>query len=453
MAKVVKKNETSKRSELKVVNFHAAGIDISPKEMQVCVPLDSAEVNNRTFGVYTKDLKAIASWLKDCKVDTVAMESTGVYWLPLFGVLKEAGFEVLLVDPKQVKNYSGKKTDETDAEWLRMLHSYGLMKPCYQPENLIRQIRNLTRHRDNLIRSSSREVLHVQKEMEQMNLKLDNVFSDILGKSGQSIITAILAGERDVDKLADLADRRCQKSREEIKASLQATYDEGHLFVMKQSQELYLYYQKQISECEKKIEELMRQCIVEVDYEKAEEIVRSRKQKSYHNDVSFDVEQYAYQMWGVNVMQLPGLNKNALLRLSSELGDNFVEKFGDARHFTSWANLVPNNKISGGKLLSSRVPNRKNPVGQIFRQCANSLWRSNDPMGDYFRRIKARKGHLAAMVATGHKLATIFFTMVERKQEYDVKIYAEHSKLAIARQIVKTRAKLDRLMQQQENAA
>jgi len=289
--------------------------------------------------------------------------------------------------------------------------------------------------------------------MEQMNLKLDNVFSDILGKSGQTIITAILAGERDPEKLAAMSDKRCQKSHEEIVASLQATYDEGHLFVMQQSQDLYLYFQEQIAKCEQKIEELMSQCVAEIDDVKVQELVRSKKQKSYHNDVSFDVEQYAYQMWGVNVMRLPGLNKNALLRLSSELGTDFVEKFGDARHFTSWANLVPNNKISGGKLLSSRVPNRKNPVGQIFRQCANALWRSNDPLGDYFRHIKARKGHLAAMVATGHKLATIFFTMVERKQEYDVRIYAEHHKLAIERQIVNTEAKLIRLKKEQMNAA
>lgn len=451
MAKVRKNFETSKRSGLKVVNFHAAGIDISPKEMQVCVPVESAEENNRTFGVYTKDLQAIASWLKECEVTTVAMESTGVYWIPLFGVLKDAGFEVLLVDPKQVKNYSGKKTDETDAEWLRMLHSYGLMKSCYQPENIIRQIRNLARHRDNLIKSSSREVLHLQKEMEQMNLKLDNVFSDILGKSGQAIITAILNGERDAEKLAALADYRCKKSHEEIVASLQATYDEGHLFVMQQSQNLYLYYQKQIAECEAKIEELLKTHPVLID--DVRDLPRSNKQTRYHNDVTFDIEQYAYRLWGVNAMKLPGLNKNALLRLTSELGADFVAKFGDARRFTSWANLVPNNKISGGKLLSSRVPNRKNPVGQIFRQSANSLWRSQGPMGEYFRSMRARKGHLAAMVATGHKLATVFFTMVEKRQEYDEKIYAVHHKLAVERQIQRTQAKLARLEREYQEAA
>ena len=192
------------------MNFNAAGVDVSPKELQVCVPSDRDEKCNRTFGVDTKDLHEISSWLKKCGIDTVVMESTGVYWLPLFRVLKGDGFEVMLVTPKDAKNYVGKKTDEADAHWLMVLHTYGLLKPCFQPENITRQIRTLSRHRDNLIRSSSREVLHLQKEMEQMNLKIDNAFSDILGKSGQAIIKAILEGERAPEKLAALADRRCK---------------------------------------------------------------------------------------------------------------------------------------------------------------------------------------------------------------------------------------------------
>ena len=241
MAKVSKKKKISKDREFKVVNVNAAGIDISPKEMQVCVPSDRDEHCNRTFGVYTKDLHEISAWLKECGIDSVVMESTGIYWLPIFCVLKEDGFEVLLVNPRDAKNYAGKKTDEADAHWLMVLHTYGLLKPCYQLDNIARSIRNLSRQRDNLIKSCSREVLHLQKEMEQMNLKLDNAFSDILGKSGQAIIKAILEGERNPEKLASLADSRCKKSKEEIMASLQATWDEDHLFVMKQCDDLYHY--------------------------------------------------------------------------------------------------------------------------------------------------------------------------------------------------------------------
>ena len=279
--------------------------------MQVCVPGDRSEEPNRVFGTFTRDLHAIAAWLRECRVETVAMESTGIYWLPLFGVLKDAGFEVLLVDPYQVKNYSGRKTDESDAEWLMLLHSYGLLRSCHQPENVVRKLRNLTRHRDNLIKSASRELLHMQKEMEQMNLKLNNVFSDILGKSGQAIIGAILSGERDAEKLASLADKSCKASHADIVASLQATWDDDHLFIMGQSHELYLYYKEMTLKCEAEIERLMRECTAEVDEERLKEL-RSRKQKAYRGDVSFDVERYAIGMWGVNVMRLPGINRNAV---------------------------------------------------------------------------------------------------------------------------------------------
>lgn len=444
MAKVRRKNGISKDREFKVVNMNAAGIDISPKELQVCVPSDRDEKCNRTFGVYTKDLHEISKWLKECGIDSVVMESTGIYWLPLFRVLKDDGFEVMLVNPKDAKNYAGKKTDEADAHWLMVLHTYGLLKPCYQPENITRKIRTLTRHRDNLIKSCSREVLHLQKEMEQMNLKLDNVFSDILGKSGQAIIHAILEGERDPEKLASLADWRCKKSKEEIMESLHATWDEDHLFVMKQSDELYQYYNEKIKETEEEIERLVSQYAATVDTGKAE-LLRSKKQSLHHNDVGFDVEKQAFELWGVNAMRVPGMNKNSLLRLLSELGADFVSKFPDARHFASWANLVPNNKISGGQLLSSKVPKRKNPVGQVFRQCANSLWRSKEPLGDYFRHAKAKSGHLQAMVATGKKLAVIFYTMVAKKEEYNASVYSEHRRKQLSKSIERMQGKLLRM--------
>ena len=451
MAKVRRKFGITKDREFKVVNFNAAGVDVSPKELQVCVPSDRDEKCNRTFGVYTKDLHEISGWLRKCGIDTVVMESTGVYWLPLFRVLKADGFGVMLVNPKDAKNYAGKKTDEADAHWLMVLHTYGLLKPCFQPENITRQIRTLSRHRDNLIRSSSREVLHLQKEMEQMNLKIDNAFSDILGKSGQAIIKAILEGERDPERLASLADRRCKKSKEEIMQSLEATWDEDHLFVMRQCQDLYEYYKKQIAEVEAEINRLVSQYTAQVDTEKAGKMERSKKQKQLHNEVSFDIEQHAYGLWGVNVMRMPAMSKNSLLRLVAELGAEFTDKFPDARHFQSWANLVPDNKISGGQLLSSRVPKRKNPVGQVFRQCANALCRSKEPLGDRFRQIKARSGHKQAMVAVGKTLAGIFYTMVKEKKEYDATIYTKHRKQVLDRSIERLQAKILRL--QNESAA
>lgn len=210
MPKKAKIEKTATGKILKVVNPNAAGIDIASSEMQVCVPEDRDSECNRTFGCFTQDLKQIADWLKSCRIDTIAMESTGVYWLPLYFILKERGFDVILVNARDVKNYSGRKTDEADAEWLMMLHSYGLLKCSFQPENEARAIRNLTRHRSNLLQSSSREALHMQKAMEQMNLKLGNVISDLLGKSGMSIIRAIISGNHDPRELAALAEENCK---------------------------------------------------------------------------------------------------------------------------------------------------------------------------------------------------------------------------------------------------
>lgn len=444
MAKLATKRKTGKGLRLEVVNSNAAGIDISPKEMQVCVPVDRDENSNRKFGVYTEDLNNIVEWLKFCHIDTVAMESTGVYWLPIFRVLKDSGFDVILVNASDVKNYSGRKTDASDAEWLMMLHSYGLLKPCFQPENIARTMRSLIRHRDNLIHSATREVLHLQKAMEQMNLKLDNVFSDILGKSGQAIIKAILDGERDPKKLSALADSRCKTSKEEIEKSLQATWDEEHLFEMKQSDSLYQTYQQLIMECDTKINEIATRYAAMVDAPKVQ-LLRSEKRNTKKNLIGFDVEKAAYELWGVNVMRIPGMSRGSLMRLLGELGADFTDKFPTVKHFVSWANLVPNNKISGGALLSSKVPKKKNPVGIVFRQAANTLKAAKCPLGDYFRHMRAKGGYLQAMVATGKKLATIFYTMIQCKIEYDEDVYRKHRKTELQNKVLYLQKRLQRM--------
>ena len=444
MAKLATKRKTGKGLRLEVVNSNAAGIDISPKEMQVCVPVDRDENSNRKFGVYTEDLNNIVEWLKSCHIDTVAMESTGVYWLPIFRVLKDSGFDVILVNASDVKNYSGRKTDASDAEWLMMLHSYGLLKPCFQPENIARTMRSLIRHRDNLIHSATREVLHLQKAMEQMNLKLDNVFSDILGKSGQAIIKAILDGERDPKKLSALADSRCKTSKEEIEKSLQATWDEEHLFEMKQSDSLYQTYQQLIMECDTKINEIATRYAAMVDAPKVQ-LLRSEKRNAKKNLIGFDVEKSAYELWGVNVMRIPGMSRGSLMRLLGELGADFTDKFPTVKHFVSWANLVPNNKISGGALLSSKVPKKKNPVGIVFRQAANTLKAAKCPLGDYFRHMRAKGGYLQAMVATGKKLATIFYTMIQSKIEYDEDVYRKHRKNELQNKVLYLQKRLQRM--------
>lgn len=411
-ARMIKSQDGNK---LAIVNPNAAGIDIADTEMQVCVPEDRDGENNRRFGSFTQDLNTIVDWLKDCRITTVAMEATGIYYLSLFLKLQDAGIDVLLANPQDVKNLSGRKTDAADAEWLMVLHRYGLLKPCYQPGNVARQIRNLTRQRSNLIRMAEKEVQYMQKAMEQMNIKLSTVISDITGLSGRKIITAILDGQRDTYALASLAESNCKASQEEIALSLEGTWDEDLLFMLKQSLDAYDFFLSQVSDCDTEIEKLLSLYGARIDSANAELVRCKRKKSRSKNAPKMDIENFAYQLWGVNVFEIPGLKDTAVMHLIGELGHDFIDKFESAEKFSSWCNLAPNNKISGGKILSSKIMKRKNPVGQIFRTAAAPLARDKGEMGNYYRRMKAKSGALQANVATAHKMAKIFYTMVKNK--------------------------------------
>jgi transposase len=450
MAKKAKKIKTSKGLKLEIVNPNAAGIDVSSTEMQVCVPEDRDSDNNRRFGTFTCDLHSISAWLKACNIDTVAMESTGVYWIPLYMRLVADGFDVLLGSAQAIKNFAEKKTDEVDAEWIMLLHSYGLLKASFQPCNYTREIRNLVRHRDNLLRTAAKEVQHMQKYMELMNIKLTNVISDILGVSGQAIITAINKGERDPKVLAALADPRCKASREEIEKSLEANWDENLLFTLRQSFELYHFIQKQMVQTEKKAEKILLKYKASLPKEAVHktDCKRSNKVEASKNKISIDIEQYAHEFWGVDIMRVPGISKGSTFRLLGELGHDFIHKFDTYREFCNWANLVPNNKITGGKLKSSKVPKRKNPVGQILRVAANSLKNEKTPMGIYFRKIRSRKGHNQAIVATANKIGKIIYSMIKNQTEYDESRMQEDQIKILHRKLKKTYSELERIQKQ-----
>lgn len=417
--------------------------------MQVCVPEDRDGENNRRFGSFTQDLNTIVDWLKDCRITTVAMEATGIYYLSLFLKLQDAGIDVLLANPQDVKNLSGRKTDAADAEWLMVLHRYGLLKPCYQPGNVARQIRNLTRQRSNLIRMAEKEVQYMQKAMEQMNIKLSTVISDITGLSGRKIITAILDGQRDTYALASLAESNCKASQEEIALSLEGTWDEDLLFMLKQSLDAYDFFLSQVSDCDTEIEKLLSLYGARIDSANAELVRCKRKKSRSKNAPKMDIENFAYQLWGVNVFEIPGLKDTAVMHLIGELGHDFIDKFESAEKFSSWCNLAPNNKISGGKILSSKIMKRKNPVGQIFRTAAAPLARDKGEMGNYYRRMKAKSGALQANVATAHKMAKIFYTMVKNKVAYDASKVGLNERELTERKI----AKLERALTRLKNAS
>ena len=417
MAKVkksvdLKQKQAKVASALSIINLHAAGIDIGDKIHAVAVPPGASQEPVRIFGTMTCDLMAISDWLRDCNVNTVAMESTGVYWKPLFSHLVRAGFEVFLVNARNVKNVSGRKTDESDAAWLQKLHSCGLLSSSYLPEDEQEALRTLVRFRKTLLSDSSRCVLRMQKSLELMNIKLHTVISDITGKTGTAIVTAIISGERNAEMLLPLVDKRIKADKETIKRSLQGNWRTEHLFTLHQSYDLYQYYQKRIDACDQKIEEQLS------NYEAAcnegaidtcdkNAMSHQDKKQKKKNAPRFNVRRYLHRILGTDVLAIYGLNEGGGLQILAETGTD-MSKWPTEKHFISWLNLCPNNKVSGGKLISSKVMKRHPSIaGQAFRAAANAVQRSDHWLGDYFRRMKAKGGNKYAIVATANKLATI----------------------------------------------
>ena len=428
----MKDKSTKKKrvSNFPIINLNAAGIDIADKRIDVCVPSDRDDYFIRTFGAFTCDLNAIADYLKKCNIDTVAMESTGVYWIALFLILQEKGFDVYLVNAKHVKNVTGRKKDEEDVEWIQRLHSCGLLKRSFQPDNDIRELRSLVRHRKNLIKSQSSHVNRIIKTLELMNIKLHTVISDILGKSGMSILKAIIEnGERDPEKLSKLTHKSIKASKEEIIKSLEADWREEHLFELKQYYEFYFYYKKQIEEVEVQIEKRLQKTIIkninpDIDIKDLQKETRKTR-KLKKNEFSYDIGKYLKIISGVDLTKIFGINDITALEIISECGTD-MNRFPSSKNFCSWLGLAPNNKISGGKILSSKVPKKKHNAGQAFRIAANSLWRSQNEFGDHYRRIKSRDGASKAIVATARKIATVFYTMILKNEEFNTEKLTEY---------------------------
>ncbi len=422
--KVNKKFHPRKKSlakqKLEMINPNAAGIDVASEEMWVCVPADRADSNIRKFGAFTCDLYEIADWLKDCGVTSVAMESTGIYWIPLYQVLEEREFEVCLVNARQMKNVSGRpKTDRLDCSWIQRLHSYGLLMPSFRPDDEICQLRSLLRHRDALIRSAARDIQHMQKALHQMNLLLDKVISDITGVTGTAIIEQMLAGERDPATLAKLRDYRIRKPEEEIAKALQGDYREEHLFVLRQAYEAYQFTQRQIATCDDQAETWLTRTEKALDIRKQplpDSKPRQRK-KGQDNDPGYDARSYIYQIYGVDLTRIPGIGASTIQTLLSEVGRD-LSKWPTAKHFTSWLGLSPNLKRSGGKDQSSQTRKVNSRAAKALRLAAQTLRNSKSALGAFYRRLAGRIGPAKALTATARKLAVIFYTMVRFKKDY-----------------------------------
>jgi transposase len=428
MSKGKTKNENVKRiSQLAVINPTAAGIDVSDTEMMVAYPINSEQLEIRIFGCFTSDLHSIAKCLKENGTTTIAMESTGVYWVPLFLLLQEYGFEVYLVNAKHVKNVTGRKDDESDAEWIQKLHSCGLLLASFQPDNMTRTLRSMVRHRKNLVRTSSNYINRMQKALELMNIKLHTVISDIDGKTGLLIVEAILAGERNPEVLADLRDKRIKTSREDIIKSLEGYWTTEHLFELRQCYQLYCTHRQMIEECDKEIEKQLIEQIASKNEGVIPDIPKSKRKVSSKHKVPFNLTAYLKEILRVDVTEVFGISEISTLTMMSEVGTDMT-KWKTEHHFTSWLGLAPNTKISGGKVISSRIMKKKHYAGQAFRMAANSLYHSKSPLGEYYRRIKARAGAGKAVVATARKLAIIYYKMVANKQAFNPMAMEDYQK-------------------------
>ena len=397
------------------INVNAAGIDIGSEQHWVAVPEGRDAVSVRQFGTFTADLLAIADWLTQCGVTTVAMESTGVYWIPLFEVLEARGFEVKLVDARHVKNVSGRKSDVLDCQWLQQLHTYGLLAGAFRPPEQLCVLRSYLRQKEMLTQAAAQHIQHMQKALQQMNLLLHNVVSDITGLTGMKIIKAILSGERDPQVLARNRHERCQNSSETIAQSLVGNYRDEHLFALRQALELYEIYQAKISDCEAAI---IKQLNSQPDHTdgappSADKPIPARTRIRS----GVDVRDLLFKKSGVDLFVIPGLGADTLLTLTSEVGFN-MGPWKTVKHFTSWLSLCPGTRISGGKVLTKKVKRNANRAKQAFRLAAATLARSQTALGAFYRRIKARCGGKQAVTATAHKLARIYYTMLTKGTAY-----------------------------------
>ena len=428
-ASAPKKLDDSLFETLPVLYLNAAGIDIGAETHYVSVPEDRAEPSVRTFGCFTPDLVALAAWLKECRITHVVMESTGVYWMPAYQILVEAGLDVRLVDARHAKNVPGRKTDVWDCRWLRKLHTFGLLSGCFLPPQEVSEMRTYWRHRATLVASAAEQILRMHKSLEQMNLQLHKVLSDTTGTTGMLIIREIVAGERDPRKLARHRQAGVKHSAETFIKALTGDYPPEHLFTLQQSLACYDFLQQQIKECDHKLQ----QCLAALKDKEGPKppgssdasaqpprpddalpnpVLSRRKNQPY-----FDLHSERVRIAGVDLEQIDGISTLTFQTIISEIGTDFGA-FPSEKPFGSWLGLCPNHRITGGKVRSRRSRKVQNRVAQALRVAAQSLHHSKSALGAYYRRMRARLGAPKAITATAYKLARLVWRMMTYGQSY-----------------------------------
>jgi transposase len=406
---------TSKIKEamkLEVVHPDAAGVDVGGSSHHVAIRGDAPGRTVREFGSYTKDLHEMADWLLSSGVRIVALESTGVYWIPVYEVLERRGLEVLLVHARHVKGVSGRKSDVLDCQWLQRLLSYGLLRGAFRPQDQMCELRELNRLRSRLLRDQSRSVQHMQKALTMMNVQLTNAISDVAGVTGQKIVRAIVAGERDPQELASYRDARIKASEEEIAASLQGNWRAEHLLALKVSLATFDFCSQQIEQCEVEVERAMK-----VLQRFTQEPEKGKKRSKAKNAPKFDVRERLFKMCGVDLTRINGIDVSTAMTIVSEVGTD-MSRFPSDKHFASWLGLCPGTNISGGKRLGAASKHSANRATQALKQAAAALRTSQSALGAYFRTLCGRMDKAKAVTAAAHKLARLIYAMLTKGQEY-----------------------------------
>lgn len=403
------------KKSLPLIHERAAGIDIGSRFHVVAVPADLSEDPVQTFGTFTGDLHRLASWLKTIGVTTIAMESTGIYWIPAFQILQASGFEVLLVNACMTKNVPGRKTDINDAQWIRDLHQFGLLRGSFQPSDDLASLRTQLRHRERLIEYGAAHIQHMQKSLMQMNLQLHHVVSDITGVTGMRIIRSIVGGERDPKRLAAMRDVRCRQTEGTIESALIGNYRPEHILSLRHALELFDVYQLKVGECDVEIEAALK--LLQKSVADPVALPKSRRKQKQMNEPDFDVRGLLYGMVGTDLTQLHGFGPSTALQLIGECGTD-MSRWPSVKHFTSWLTLCPGSKISGGKILGSKSRRSNNRAAKILRMSALNVGKTDTALGAFYRRLAARVGKAKAVTATARKLAVLFYNTLRYGMAY-----------------------------------
>jgi len=430
--------------KLRRQNGAAAGLDIGAEEIWACVPADRDARPVRAFGTFTPDLHALADWLAQCQVRSVAMESTGVYWIPIYEILEARGVEVCVVNARHLKNVPGRKSDVQDCQWLQQLHSYGLLRASFRPAEEMQVLRTYLRQRAMLLEHRAGHIQHMQKALQQMNVQLTQVVSDITGTTGLQILRALVAGERDPQVLARLRHGRCHHSEAEIAKALSGQYRPEQVFALKQALALYDVYTAQVQECDTYIARHYA-AIKPTSDEPLPPLGPAPKPNSHaKNAPAFDVRGCLYRLLGVDLTAIAGLEASSAQVLVAEIGTD-MRKWPTEKHFASWLGLAPHNDISGGKVLRSKPLKGNRRAAQVLRLAAQTLGRTQTALGSYYRRLRARKGPTHAITATAHKLARLLYHVLTHRTPYQPQsqeTYDQHLRQRSIRHLKRTAARL-----------